>query len=40
MVVSGEGVIRFRKPGDATVISYRVSGDVPQVVDIPHRIYP
>ena len=35
VVLSGEGVIRFRKPGDATVISYRVSGDVPQVVDIP-----
>ena len=35
VVLSGEGVIRFRRPGDATVISYRVSGDVPQVVDIP-----
>ena len=35
VVLSGEGVIRFRKPGDATVISYRVSGDAPQVVDIP-----
>lgn len=35
VVLSGEGVIRFRRPGDATVISYRVSGEVPQVVDIP-----
>ena len=35
VVLSGEGVIRFRKPGDATVISYRVSGGAPQVVDIP-----
>ena len=35
MVLSGEGIIRFRKPGDATVISYRVSGSAPQVVDIP-----
>ena len=35
VVLSGEGIIRFRKPGDATVISYRVSGSAPQVVDIP-----
>ena len=34
-MLSGEGIIRFRKPGDATVISYRVSGSAPQVVDIP-----
>ena len=34
VVLSGEGIIRFRKPGDATVISYRVSGSAPQVVDI------
>ena len=35
IVVAGAGVIRFRKLGDDTVISYKVSGDVPQVVDIP-----
>lgn len=35
IVLSGEGVIRFRRPEETTVISYRVSGDVPQVVDIP-----
>ena len=35
IVLSGEGVIRFRKPEETTVISYRVSGDVFQVVDIP-----
>ena len=35
IVVSGQGVIRFRKIGDGTVISYRVDGAVPQVVDIP-----
>jgi len=35
IVLSGEGVIRFRKPEEDTVISYRVSGDVFQVVDIP-----
>ena len=35
IVLSGEGVIRFRKPEENTVISYRVSGDVYQVVDIP-----
>lgn len=35
IVLSGEGVIRFRKPEESTVISYRVSGDVFQVVDIP-----
>jgi len=35
IVLSGEGVIRFRKPEENTVISYRVSGDVFQVVDIP-----
>ena len=34
-VVSGTGVIRFRKPDDTTVISYKVGGDVLQVVDIP-----
>lgn len=35
IVLSGEGVIRFRKPEDKTVISYRVSGETPQIVDIP-----
>ena len=35
IVLSGEGVIRFRKPDDQTVIAYRVRGDVPQIVDIP-----
>jgi len=35
IVIQGEGVIRFRKPGDDTVISYRVSGDTQTVVDIP-----
>ncbi|MBP3541763.1 MAG: NAD-dependent epimerase/dehydratase family protein [Clostridia bacterium] len=35
IVIQGEGVIRFRKPFDTTVISYKVSGDVPTVVDIP-----
>lgn len=35
IVLSGEGVIRFRKPEETTIISYRVSGDVFQVVDIP-----
>ena len=35
IVVSGEGVIRFRKAGEKEVISYPVSGNQPQVVDIP-----
>lgn len=35
IVVSGEGVIRFRKPEEKTVITYHVSGEVPQIVDIP-----
>jgi len=35
IVVSGEGVIRFRHPEEQTVITYRVSGEVPKVVDIP-----
>ena len=35
IVLSGEGVIRFRKPDESTVITYRVSGDVFQVIDIP-----
>lgn len=35
IVIAGEGVIRLRKLGDATVISYKVSGDTMTVVDIP-----
>ena len=35
IVLSGEGVIRFRRPEEKTVISYRVSGDIFQVVDVP-----
>ncbi len=34
-VVSGKGVIRFRKIGSGEVIEYRVSGDELEVVDIP-----
>lgn len=35
LVVSGEGVIRFRRVGGDEVIEYRVSGDKLEVVDIP-----
>lgn len=35
LVVSGTGVIRFRKIGENRVIEYRVSGDRLEVVDIP-----
>lgn len=35
LVVSGEGVIRFRKIDGGEVITYRVSGNQPVVVDIP-----
>ncbi len=35
LVVSGKGVIRFRKPDDDEVIEYYVSGDKLEVVDIP-----
>jgi UDP-2-acetamido-2,6-beta-L-arabino-hexul-4-ose reductase len=35
LVVSGEGVIRFRKIGCDEVIEYHVSGDKLEVVDIP-----
>ncbi|MDD6214512.1 MAG: capsular polysaccharide biosynthesis protein CapF [Firmicutes bacterium] len=35
VVVSGRGVIRFRKPGDDEIIEYFVSGDKIEVVDIP-----
>lgn len=35
LVVSGKGVIRFRRPGSEEVYSYYVSGEKPTVVDIP-----
>ena len=35
VVVSGTGVIRFRKPGETQVYEYLVSGDNIEVVDIP-----
>ena len=35
MVVSGQGVIQFRKIGDDKVIEYKVSGEKLEVVDIP-----
>lgn len=35
IVVSGKGVIRFRKPDNDNIIEYFVSGDNPEVVDIP-----
>ena len=35
LVVSGKGVIRFRKPGGEEVYSYFVSGEKLEVVDIP-----
>ncbi|MHB8050911.1 MAG: polysaccharide biosynthesis C-terminal domain-containing protein [Coriobacteriia bacterium] len=35
LVVSGTGVIRFRKVGEGAVLEYRVSGQNMQVVDIP-----
>ena len=35
LVVSGTGVIRFRKIGENQVIDYHVSGDKLEVVDIP-----
>lgn len=35
IVIQGEGIIRLRKPGDSTPISYRVSGENRTVVDIP-----
>ena len=34
-VVQGEGVIRFRKIDGGEVLEYKVSGDNPEVVDIP-----
>lgn len=35
LVVSGRGVIRFRKIGSEEIIEYQVSGDQLEVVDIP-----
>lgn len=35
LVVSGQGIIRFRKIDDEKVIEYRVSGEVFEVLDIP-----
>lgn len=35
LVVSGEGLIRFRKIDEDEIIEYRVSGEKLQVVDIP-----
>lgn len=35
IVVSGEGIIRFRKVGTDKVIEYNVSGDKLEVIDIP-----
>ncbi|MFZ7942498.1 capsular polysaccharide biosynthesis protein CapF [Neobacillus sp. 19] len=35
LVVSGEGLIRFRKPDSEEITEYRVSGEKLQVVDIP-----
>ncbi|ABQ25888.1 capsular polysaccharide biosynthesis protein CapF [Geotalea uraniireducens] len=35
LVVSGEGVIRFRKVGSEEIIEYNVSGEKLEVVDIP-----
>jgi UDP-2-acetamido-2,6-beta-L-arabino-hexul-4-ose reductase len=35
LVVSGHGIIRFRRVGDSEIICYPVSGDELEVVDIP-----
>ncbi|WP_323703213.1 NAD-dependent epimerase/dehydratase family protein [Mammaliicoccus sp. Dog046] len=35
LVVSGEGVIRFRKPDTSEIIEYHVSGEKLEVIDIP-----
>ena len=35
IVVSGKGLIRFRKVGSEEIIEYSVSGDKIEVVDIP-----
>ncbi len=35
LVVSGKGIIRFRKVGESEVIEYKVSGEKLEVLDIP-----
>jgi UDP-2-acetamido-2,6-beta-L-arabino-hexul-4-ose reductase len=35
LVVSGKGIIRFRKIGSEEILEYYVNGDLLQVVDIP-----
>lgn len=35
VVISGTGVIRFRKVGESEILEYHVSGDKMEVVDIP-----
>lgn len=35
LVVSGEGIIRFRKIGEESIIEYKVSGNTLEVIDIP-----
>lgn len=35
IVIQGEGVIRLRKPGNPTLLTYKVSGETRTVVDIP-----
>ena len=35
LVVSGEGIIRFRKIGEDKIIEYKVSGEKLEVIDIP-----
>ncbi|MEG0283037.1 MAG: capsular polysaccharide biosynthesis protein CapF [Clostridia bacterium] len=35
IVVSGQGIIRFRKIGTDSIIEYKVSGDKLEVIDIP-----
>ena len=35
LVVSGKGLVRFRKPGEERIIEYKVSGEKLEVVDIP-----
>jgi len=39
LVVSGKGIIRFRKIGTDEIIEYKVSGEKLEVIDIPVRIY-
>lgn len=35
LVVSGKGIIRFRKIGESHVMEYKVSGEKLEVIDIP-----